>query len=335
MALRMHIDINCAVDSHEAARIAIESGAAWITLTPPALPGDSPHVALAEWLDAMNDALTHARRRGVRAAVSLPLRARPGDIARHQLFVRALSRTHVDAIVLADMGLLRFAREHAPRLQLHLAPQASIANAASLGFFARRFGVTRACLANTLDIATAARIARSGHAEVEVFGYGAAGAMLEGLCSLSAFFCGASATRDGACSPDAVVTVDQSRRFRSTRLNGVLIDSAPVGVSASHPAPCTGRYRLGSRSSHVFGGHAGSRIMEALPELMLAGVRFVRIAPSGASPRAAAAIVAAWREAIASCRHDPQRFELQPRWRQALAASQTELPCTVSVTAHR
>lgn len=335
MASGMQFEINCSVGSAEAARAAVEGGAAWITLTPPALPKASPHIALVEWFDTMNDAITLARRRRVRAAVSLPLRARPHDVASHQLFVRALARAHVDAIVLADLGLLRFASEQAPLLRLHLAPQASIASAAALDFFSRAFGVKRACLAGTLDVSTAARIARSGHAEVEVFGYGAAGAMIEGLCSLSAFFCGASATRDGACSPAAAITVDTTRRLRSSRLGGVLVDCAPIGTGASHPTICTGRYRVGTRSSHLFGGRNGARTMENLPELMLAGVRSVRLAPTGTTPQAAAAIIAAWREAIAACRHDPGRFEMRPHWRQALAASQTALPCTVSATAHR
>lgn len=331
----MQIEINCVVDSAETARIAVEGGVAWITLTPPALPRESSHMILAQWFDGMNDALTHARRRRVRTAVALPLRPRPEAVARCEMFVRALARTNIDAIVVADIGLMRYAHAHAPGLHVHLGPQASIANASSLAFHVRHFGVKRACLAGTLDVATAAAIARSGHAEVEVFGYGAAGAMLEGLCSLSAFFCGASATRDGACSPSSAVTVERSPHFRSTRLNGVLVDSSPIGVGISHPAPCTGRYRVGARSSHFFGGRGGSRTMEALPRLMLAGVRYVRIAPHGGSPLAAAAVIAAWREAAASCRHDPDRFQLRPEWRRALSGSQTDLPCTVSATAHR
>lgn len=330
----MDIQINCAVDSAEAARIAIDGGAAWITLTPPALPRQAAPAAVAEWFDALQEPLTLARRRRVRAAVALPVRVEPQLLARYEILVSALGHASVDALMLCDLGLLQFARDNAPGLELHLAPQASLANAASLAFYARRFGVKRACLANTLDVPAAARIARSGHAEVEVFGYGAAGAMLEGLCSLSAFFSGASATRQGACSPAAVVSVDRSRRLRSTRINGILVDSAPAGASVSHPAICTGRYRLGSRSSHLFGGRNGASTLEALPELMRAGVRCVRIAPSGNSSAAAERVVRAWREAIALCRRDPRSFEVRPEWRQALAATQTALPCTVSSTAY-
>lgn len=331
----MPMGINCAVDGAEAARIAIEGGAAWITLTPPALARRAPDTALVEWFAHMDDALTFARRRRIRTAVSLPVRVGPELVGRYEHFVRVLARTSVDALVLSDLGLLQFAQAHARDLQLHLAPQAALANAAALAFYARRFGVTRACLAGTLDLEQVAHIARSGHAEVEVFGHGAAGAMLEGLCSLSAFFAGASATREGACSPSAVIAVDRSRRLRSTRLNGILVDCAPLGTASSHPAMCTGRYRVGAASSHVFGGRHGARTLDDLPRLMLAGVRSVRIAPTGAAPEAAVRMVRAWREAIAHCRHDPGRFEVRPEWHRAMAVSQTMLPCTVSITAHR
>lgn len=331
----MHIQINCAVDSGEAARTAIEAGADWITLTPPALPRHAPHVALAEWFDGMCDALAYARKRRVRAACALPMRVAPERLERHEIFVTALSKVGLDALVACDLGLLEHARRSAPGLELHLAPQAALANAESLAFYAKRFGIRRACLANTLDLDAAIRIARSGHAEVEVFGYGAAGAMLEGLCSLSAFFAGHSATREGACAPSGAASVECSSRFRSTRLNGLLVDSAPLEVTLSHPSVCTGRYRIAGRSTHLFGGRNGSATLKRLPDLMLAGVRCVRLAPCGLSHEATGRMVAMWREAIAHCRHDPSAFEVRPEWRLALAGSQTALPCTVSVTAHR
>lgn len=329
------MQINCAVDTPAAARAAIEGGAHWITLTPPPLPMQSAPAALTLWLASMRDTVALARKRGVRSAIALALRVSGADMARHEVYARALDMAGVDALVLADLGLMRFMRRHFPMVSLHAAPQASIANAATLELLRRHFGVMRACLPGSTSLEAAIRLARGGLMDIEVLGHGSSGGMIEGLCSLSAFFSGTSATRSAACSPAGVVRVEFTRRLRSTSHRGVLVDVAPLENCPAHPTLCNGRFRANNRSSYPFGARDRWAALEGLGRLVAGGVRFVRIAPSGLDPRKARRVVETWREAIDLGVSDPARYVVRPEWRAALSASTSSaMPCTVSVAAH-
>lgn len=319
-----------------AARAAIEGGAHWITLTPPPLPRQCAPAALTAWLGSMQGTFGLARERGVRLAIALALRVSGADMARHEVYARALHGAGADALVLADLGLMRFMRRHFPMVSLHAAPQASVANVAALELLRRHFGVMRACLPGSTSLEAAVRLARHGPMAIEVLGHGSSGGMIEGLCSLSAFFSGTSATRSAACSPANVVRVERSRRLRSTRHHGILVDASPLENCSAHPTLCNGRYRAGNGSSYPFGARDRWAALDGLGLLVDAGVRFVRIAPSGVDdPRKARRIVETWREAIELCISDPARYAVRPEWRAALSDSPSSaLPCTVSVTAH-
>ena len=328
------MQINCSVDTPVAARAAIEGGANWITLTPPPLPRQYAASGLEAWLKSMQVTLALAREKGVRSSIALALRLSGADMARHEVYARALAMAGVDALVLADLGLMRFMHRHFPEVSLHAAPQASIANVAAMDLLGRHFGVTRACLPGTTALDAVIRMARAAPMEIEVLAQGSSGGMIEGLCSLSAFFSGTSATRTAACSPAAVVSMDRTRRLRSTSLKAILVDVSPLDNRPAHPSICNGRYRYDNRSSYPFGTGDRWAVLEALGRLVEGGVRFIRIAPSGVDGRTTRRIVATWRAAIQRCESDPAGYRVRPEWRAALNDSRCSLPCTVSVTAH-
>ena len=330
------MQINCAVDSPEAARAAIDGGADWITLTPPPLPPQRRRAgaALLAWIKSMRGTFELAHERGLGASIALAQRVGGSDMARHEVYARLLSMSGADALALADLGLMRFMRTHFPQVTLHAAPQASIGNAAALGLLREHFGVTRACLPGTTPLAAAMRMARGAAMDIEILAHGSSGGMLEGLCSLSAFFSGTSATRSGACPTADTVRFDSRRRLRSASLNDVLVDVGPASSGGAHPTICNGRYLVERRSSYPFGGRDRWAVLEALAELGAAGVRFLRIAPSGADAGAARRIVQTWRAALARCAQDPAGYRVRPEWRATLGESRINLPCTVSVTAH-
>jgi putative protease len=105
----------------------------------------------------------------------------------------------VDALIVADPGVLRLCRRLVPRIPLHLSTQANTSNAESAAFWAEQ-GATRVNLARELDCRAirAMREALPG-LELEIFIHGALCLALSGRCQLSAYLNQRSANL-GACT---------------------------------------------------------------------------------------------------------------------------------------
>ncbi|CAM5720589.1 hypothetical protein SALBM135S_05548 [Streptomyces alboniger] len=58
----------------------------------------------------------------------------------------------VDALLAADPGVLGYASKRHPKLKLHLSVQGSATNAAALGFYQERYGISRAVLPRVLSL---------------------------------------------------------------------------------------------------------------------------------------------------------------------------------------
>ena len=94
------------------------------------------------------------------------------------------------ALIVADPGVLRLARQLAPALPLHLSTQANTANSEALAFWQEQ-GVQRVNLARETDFSSLRRLAAAARArggpELEVFVHGAQCMALSGRCLLSAW----------------------------------------------------------------------------------------------------------------------------------------------------
>src|SRR5450830_1819475 len=59
----------------------------------------------------------------------------------------------IDAVILADPGLMRYAVERYPDLRLHLSVQGSATNYEAINFYQKHFGIARAVLPRVLLMA--------------------------------------------------------------------------------------------------------------------------------------------------------------------------------------
>src|SRR5690606_10911038 len=78
----------------------------------------------------------------------------------------------VDAVIMADPGLMAYACERHPGLRLHLSVQGSATNYEAIRFYHDRFGVARAVLPRVLSVAQVQQVCESTPVEIEVFGFG-------------------------------------------------------------------------------------------------------------------------------------------------------------------
>ena len=111
----------------------------------------------------------------------------------------------VDAVILADPGLMQYAAQRHPKLRLHLSVQGSATNYDAINFYREQFGIVRAVLPRVLSLEQVQRVIERTPVEIEVFGFGSLCVMVEGRCALSSYVTGESPNTHGVCSPPKAV----------------------------------------------------------------------------------------------------------------------------------
>ncbi len=157
----------------------------------------------------------------------------------------------VNALILADIGVLDYASSTWPDLRLHLSVQASVTSAEGISFYHENFGIRRVVLPRVLSVSQVAHVITQSPVPVEVFGFGSLCVMVEGRCLLSSYATGRSPNTYGACSPASHVRWEETGDGTNTRLNGVLIDHYGEGEKAGYPTLCKGRFQVGEHTFYA------------------------------------------------------------------------------------
>jgi collagenase-like PrtC family protease len=225
----------------------------------------------------------------------------------------------VDAVILADPGLMQYAVTNHPKLRLHLSVQGSATNYDAINFYREQFGIQRAVLPRVLSLAQVEQVIEKTPVEIEVFGFGSLCVMVEGSCQLSSYVTGESPNTHGVCSPAKAVRWQETPTGLESRLNGVLIDRYAHGENAGYPTLCKGRFDVGNEQSYYAVEEPTSlNTLELLPQLFKMGVCAIKIEGRQRSPAYVAQVTRVWREAIDHCRANPQRYAPKRAWMTSL-----------------
>ena len=143
-------------------------------------------------------ALCHSH--GVRVHVTCNTMPRNDEAARLPQWLEYLNDVGVDAVILADVGVLSLAKRHAPRVQCHISTQASICNYETARAW-HDLGASRVILARELSLEEIRTIRDKTPAdlEIEAFVHGAMCVSYSGRCLLSNYMTGRDSSR-GACA---------------------------------------------------------------------------------------------------------------------------------------
>jgi putative protease len=205
----------------------------------------------------------------------------------------------VDALIVADVGVMAYAARHHPRLRLHLSVQASATTAEAIEFYRERYGIRRAVLPRVLTLAQVQHVARHTTAEIEVFGFGSLCVMVEGRCALSSYATGQSPNTAGVCSPPSAVRWDeQADHSVNARLGGVLIDRYAAGEARGYPTLCKGRFVVNGQRDYALEEPTSLNTLALLPQLAEAGVAAIKIEGRQRSPAYVAEVTKVWRAAL-------------------------------------
>ena len=269
---------------------------------------------LAETAAAVNYA--HARGAKVLLAINTYPQSSGGE--RWLQALAAAASLKVDAVILADPGLMQHAAREHPELRLHLSVQSSATNYEAINFYHEHFGIRRAVLPRVLSLAQVEHVIRHTPVEIEVFGFGGLCVMVEGRCMLSSFATGESPNTHGACAPGHAVRWRETAGGLESRLGGILIDRYAASEKAAYPTPCKGRYEVADETYYAIEEPASLNTLELLPEFARIGVAAIKIEGRQRSIAYVAQVTRIWREAIDRCMRDPAAFPVHPAWMQEL-----------------
>ena len=260
------------------------------------------------------EGLRYARQRGVKVLLAINTFVQAGEEARWRAAVDEAAALAVDAVILADFGLLDYASQRHPQLRLHLSVQGSASNHEAINLAQRAFGVQRAVLPRVLSLEQVAQVMAGTTVEIEVFGFGSLCVMAEGRCHLSSYATGESPNTHGVCSPARHVRWLPHARGTEARLNGVLIDDFSHDEPRGYPTLCKGRFHVGDSLGYALEEPTSLNVLPLLPRLIDMGVAAIKVEGRQRSPAYVAQVTRTLRQALDEAR--------RPGWQPPAALMQ-------------
>ena len=269
-------------------------------------------------LNEARQGIDYARQRGARVFLAINTFPRPRQWEKWCRAVDQAANLGVDALILADPGLMDYCTQTHPDLRLHLSVQGSATNHEAIEFYVRHFGVRRVVLPRVLSLTQVQNVLKRMHAEVEVFGFGSLCVMVEGRCTLSSYVTGDSPNSSGVCSPARAVKWEESAAGRRSRLNGVLIDVYAPEEPAGYPTLCKGRFEVAGNVYYAMEEPTSLNVLDILPDLHRAGVAAIKVEGRQRSPAYVAQVTRTLRAAIDACVAKPENFSPKRAWIEQL-----------------
>lgn len=274
------------------------------------------NLSARELVTCVRYAHTHKRK----LYLALNTYAQPGRVRLWQQTADEAVGAGVDAIIAADMAVLRHCQQYHPTVPRHLSVQGSATNVEALRFYAESFGVTRAILPRVLALNQVQKLASTTPVDLEVFGFGGLCVMVEGRCALSSYATGVSPNTCGACSPASAVRWEEDDNQRRVRLNGILIDSFQKTEKAGYPTLCKGRFKVDDRVTYALEEPVSLNVLPILPALADIPVHAIKIEGRQRSPSYVARVTSIMRAALDEYARNPRGFTVHPEWMRGLSA---------------
>ncbi len=220
----------------------------------------------------------------------------------------------VDALILADVGLMRYASRTWPNLRLHLSVQASATNYEAINYYREHFGIQRAVLPRVLSLAQVENVVKNTAVEIELFGFGGLCVMVEGRCVLSSYATGESPNTAGVCSPAKAVRWQQTPRGLESRLGGVLLDRYAAEEKTGYPTLCKGRFEVEDETYYALEEPTSLNTLELIPDMLRMGISAIKIEGRQRSPAYVEQVTRVWRAAIDAAKRDAAHYAVTPAW---------------------
>lgn len=151
-------------------------------------------------LDEAREAIMLCHAHGVKAFVTLNIAIYDKEIPRVLEYVKSLYESGVDALIVADLGVMRLVKRYFPDLEIHASTQASAHNLDGVNMLAS-LGCKRVVVARELDKNSISHICSGTDTEIEIFVHGAHCMSVSGQCLMSYAMGGRSGNRGECAQP--------------------------------------------------------------------------------------------------------------------------------------
>lgn len=151
-------------------------------------------------LENMGTWIDYCHLYGVKVHVAVNTLIKEKEISKLEQYVRELSRSGVDAVIVQDIGAVDIMRAVVPELPLHASTQMTVTSLEGVRFL-QDLGVERVVLARELSREQIETICRGAKAEIEVFVHGALCMSYSGQCLFSSILGGRSGNRGRCAQP--------------------------------------------------------------------------------------------------------------------------------------
>ena len=150
-------------------------------------------------LKTLKEGIDYAHKLKKKVYVTVNIFAHNEHIHKLPNFLKQISKTNLDAIILSDPGVLLLVKKYLPRIPIHLSTQANTLNFEAVKFWQKN-GVKRIILGREATLSDIKEIHNKvPKVELEVFVHGAMCMSYSGRCYLSAWLNGRSAN-EGSCT---------------------------------------------------------------------------------------------------------------------------------------
>lgn len=308
------MELVCPAGSLPALKIAVDNGADCVYMGFRDNTNARNFAGLNFDLANAKEGVRYAHARGAKVLLALNTYPQANGWEKWQAAIDNAANLGIDAVILADPGLMQYACDTYPNLRLHLSVQGSATNYEAINFYHQQFGIQRAVLPRVLALAQVEQLMKNTPVEIELFGFGGLCVMVEGRCSLSSYVTGESPNTCGVCSPAKAVRWQQTAAGMESRLNGVLIDRYAESENAGYPTLCKGRFNVAGETYYAIEEPTSLNTLELLPDLMRMGIAAIKIEGRQRSPAYVAQVTKVWREAIDACKRTPDSFTVRQAW---------------------
>ena len=244
-------------------------------------------------VEELHEAAEYVHARGKKIYLTVNTMPHVQEYPMLRKFMQDIKDVGIDAMIVADLGVMATIREIIPDMEIHISTQTSIVSPASAKAWAA-MGAKRLVLARelTMDEIMAIRADLPDDIELEAFIHGSMCVSYSGRCLLANAFNGRDGNR-GTCS-------------QPCRWNYALVEEKRLDM----PFPIeqqegVGTFILSSKDMCM---------IEHIPELMKSGIKSFKIEGRMKSAYYTAVVTNAYRMAIDAYERDPENYRFDPAW---------------------
>lgn len=247
-------------------------------------------------LDTLRKAVKSAHKKNVPVYVTCNTTPRSNEMELLPDFLQRIADCGIDALIIADLGVLSLAKKHAPKVEIHMSTQTGIVN-----YHTARclydMGAKRVVLARELSLDEIADIRAKipNELELEAFVHGSMCVSFSGRCLISSYMTGRDANRGDCAQP--------------CRWKYHLYEQNREGQYFPVEENENGTYLYNSRDLCM---------IEHIPELIKAGVYSLKIEGRAKSAYYVSVTTNAYRHAIDDYYAEGEAYTLKPWIREEL-----------------